>query len=450
MPQLEKLNAQRQLDSIKRLGIENPETRKRYRIEKIIEVLRTFTLQNVVRIVKKNENYLKALEFESSSFSISQAGVDSPATTSIDSGDILLENEIHQYKFLLQVSSNTILIFNSETKEFIASKPLPGVCTSAESSLGRGTKYKLVIDGKNYELEISILEFVNEVKTKALFIHSLGFENNLGYYTGSYEAGLIKIINGKLTIDRIIKSERLTFGLYDFHAQLFLLSKMYQINCYQVNWESEPEVSWTTLVPEMSMGMAVSRKEVGNFLFTGHKDGSVQFRDILTGKLIHTYMYDGDPVRNLSWVDGDIVAALEKGGLFRISMDGHLKWRSYLPLNATIMGLTYANNFLWVTNTAGIIFKVDPVNGRVQEQYKGLQQEASSPVAIFNNEWLIYDNPNQLTWQHMHDTSLTGKIEVGETKIRVITATDQGIIVGEDSGKLLFFKSPGIILKEIT
>ncbi|MHA2274834.1 MAG: hypothetical protein ACXAC2_03670, partial [Candidatus Kariarchaeaceae archaeon] len=98
----------------------------------------------------------------------------------------------------------------------------------------------------------------------------------------------------------------------------------------------------------------------------------------------------------------------------------------------------------------GIIFKVDPVNGRVQEQYKGLQQEASSPVAIFNNEWLIYDNPNQLTWQHMHDTSLTGKIEVGETKIRVITATDQGIIVGEDSGKLLFFKSPGIILKEIT
>jgi WD40 repeat protein len=390
MPQLEKLNAQRQLDSIKRLGIENPETRKRYRIEKIIEVLRTFTLQNVVRTVKKNENYVKALEFESSSFSVSQARDDSPATTSIDSGD------------------------------------------------------------KNYELEISILEFVNEVKTNALFIHSLGFENDLGYYTGSYEAGLIKIVNSQLTIDRIIKSERLTYGLYDFQAQLFLLSKMYQINCYQVNWESEPEVSWTTLVPEMSMGMVVSRKEVGNFMFTGHKDGSVQFRDLLTGKIIHTYTYDGDPIRNLSWVDGDIVAALEKGGLFRISKDGHLKWRSYLPLNVTIMGFTYANNFLWVTNTAGIIFKVDPVNGRVQEQYKGLQHETSSPVAIFNKEWLIYDNPNQLNWQHMHDTSLTGKIDVEETKIRAITTTDKGVIVGDDSGKLLFFKSPGIILKEKT
>jgi hypothetical protein len=50
----------------------------------------------------------------------------------------------------------------------------------------------------------------------------------------------------------------------------------------------------------------------------------------------------------------------------------------------------------------------------------------------------------------MHDTSLTGKIDVEETKIRAITTTDKGVIVGDDSGKLLFFKSPGIVLKEKT
>ena len=36
----------------------------------------------------------------------------------------------------------------------------------------------------------------------------------------------------------------------------------------------------------------------------------------------------------------------------------------------------------------------------------------------------------------------------GETKIRAITSTDNGIVIGEDSGKLMYFKSPGITLKE--
>ncbi len=104
LPNIEKLNVKRQMDSIKRMGIENPETRKRYRIEKIIEVFRTFTLQNVVRTVKKNENYVKALDFETSSFDISQRDGDSPVKTSADSDDVLFEKDISPHKMLLQVS----------------------------------------------------------------------------------------------------------------------------------------------------------------------------------------------------------------------------------------------------------------------------------------------------------------------------------------------------------
>ncbi|OLS21240.1 MAG: Outer membrane protein assembly factor BamB [Candidatus Heimdallarchaeota archaeon LC_3] len=449
LPKLEKLNVKRQMDSIKRLGIENPETRKRYRIEKIIEVFRTFTLQNVVRTVRKNENYVKALDFETSSFDISQREGDSPTKAFVDSDEVLFEKEISPYKMLLQVSSSNVLIFSLETKDLISSKALPGVCSSVEPDFGRGTKYKLIIDGRQYELEISLLEFVNEVRTKALFIHSLGFENGLGYYAGSYEAGLFKTSNGKLIHDKIIKSEKVTHGMYDFSAQLFLISKMYQVNCYQTNWDSDPELNWTTLVPEMTQGMAVSKKELGNFLFTGHKDGTVQFRELLTGKLIHTYPYDGDPIRYLAWVDGDIVAAFEKGGLFRISKDGYLRWRSYLSVNSSIVGLTYANSSLWITNTSGTIFKIDPVNGKIVEHYKGLHEDPSSAIAIYKGEWLIYDHMNHLAWQHLQDTSLSAKVDVGDTKIRAITVTDNGVVIGEDSGKLLFFKSPGIILKEL-
>ncbi|MFW9930618.1 MAG: hypothetical protein ACFFD1_14610 [Candidatus Thorarchaeota archaeon] len=448
-PHLEKLNIQRQLDSIKRIGIENPELRKRYRIAKIIEIERTFTLQNVLRTVKKGENYNKALEFETTSFSISTAVQNEEQTSYTDRKGLILEKEINAYKILLQISNTNILLFDASTRTIIANKQLPGTCTKAESESLRGFNYKLVIDNKNYDLNINLLEKSSEIKTGALFIHSLGFKNKLGFFAGSYEAGLFKIENGQIKIDKVIKTDKITQGFYDFDLNLFFIAKMYQVFCYDVTWDEEPKLKWTALVPEMSQGIVSSAKEVGELLFTGHKDGSIQQRDLLNGKLQTTFSYDGDPIKYLSWVGGDIVVSLEKGGLFRISTNGNIKWRSYLPpQNVMIMGITSIKDFLWVTTSTGIIYKIDSNNGRITEQYKDLHPEAFSSLAVLNDEWMIFDYPEQIRWQHVQDTSLKSFITLSDIKIRALTACNTGIIAGDDSGKMIHFKWPGLELIE--
>src|SRR3990172_2787310 len=299
----------------------------------------------------------------------------------------------------------------------------------------------MIIDEQPYECKVELLEKGTEATSQAVYIHSLGCNpSGIGYFAGTNEFGTFKVDKGQVEIDTTIKAERISYGVFDFERSLFFICKTDQVECW--NWPAgKPTLKWVMLVPTLSQGLAMSDRIGGNYFYTGHKDGSIQKREIDSGKLIHTYPLDGDPIRTMTWAKGNGIAVFEKGGLVRFGKDGDEHWRTFLPIGRSINGITFAVDAIWVTDADATIFKVNFDTGRVMDTYNGLEKPAAAASVVLSNEWLVYDSPGYIRWLQLKNPGFNSLLGFAEG-VRTFAPVRNGVLVGDDHGKIQFLRKP--------
>lgn len=443
---LDQRNMYRQLDSLKRSSFDHPDGGK-LKVNDFIEVQSTYTLKNIVRALKMGGDIQAIIDAEKQTKEDPISNVQNEELSTFKKiGDVLYSKELPLFRIDIQFLTRSIRVRDLLNKEVLVEKRLPSFCSAIEPIIGRGTRYNLIIDNKKYELTVDLLDIVHEVKTKALYILNVQLYDSKGYFVGLDEFGTFTIDDDRITLEKTVHAEKLTYGIYLPEEQLFFVTKMDQLECW--NWNGTPTMKWNIPVPSMTQGLAITTKIQGRTIFTGHKDGNIQKIDFENGKNIHSIALGHDPIRNIIWNTEGIVFH-EKGSILRIGLNGEEQWRTYLPSNKPIVGINDAQGFLWITLSDSTIYKVNYDTGKIEDTFTGSQNEAYSNTAIMTQNWLLYDYPSSIGWMELNNPNNRSNTFIGDTIIRTITTNNTHVVVGEDSGKLILLKRPRLILKEL-
>ena len=197
---LDQRNMYRQLDSLKRSNFDRPDGGK-FKATNFIEVHSTYTLKNIVRALKTGVDVQAILNAEKSPTEDLLPNVqDNDVVSYKRTGDILYSKELPIFRLTIQFLSHSIRVLDLTDQHILVEKKLPSFCTAIEPIVSRGTRYKLTIDNKSYELTIDLLDIVHGIKTKARYVSQVHLFGPSGYFVGLHEFGTFFIEDDKIIL----------------------------------------------------------------------------------------------------------------------------------------------------------------------------------------------------------------------------------------------------------
>ncbi len=168
--------------------------------------------------------------------------------------------------------------------------------------------------------------------------------------------------------------------------------------------------------PVISDGMVIAGFASGKLVALDLNSGDLLWEVAITtpsgrSELERMVDIDGDPLV----MDGVVYVASYNGDLAAVSQDtGVILWRRSLPTYAGV-----ATDFLnvYVVDTAGEVWAIDPQNGAALWKNKKLKYRRLSPPAVLGDYVLTGDFEGYVHWLSREDGRLLARVRVGDAPI---------------------------------
>jgi hypothetical protein len=364
----------------------------------------------------------------------------------ISSNNLIFENSIPDFNIHVKFYPEHVEVFDLHTNELLRKQMLGAqvfgkLLEGVEPYLDKKNAYKLISEGKElFYLKFDLLGEFFHLKTGAEYILNIGIFESEGFYAGLYEFGTFTFNHETIELKKKISTNKISYGVFDFTNKLFFVHRSsIGIECWNCT-NNDLALRWKNTHTDIFKGLTLDNAQ---YLITGNVNGEIHVFDRFTGQKITQYRFFEGKIRHLLWTD-QCVALFTKEKLIKFNLDGDIIWETNLPTDKLAQALTIIEDQIHVTYYEGIISIIDNNTGEIVKEYTNIKSEIFAPTSIMLGKWLVYTYPTTIRSFKLDDLNNISEYFLGDTVVRALHEITDGIIIGEDNGKIMLIKRPNI------
>lgn len=344
------------------------------------------------------------------------------------------------FDVIVSVYSHLIEVSDSNTKEMLTIHEIPDQEVEFAEKQSSDIVKLSMKDNSTVILQLDLFEQGFEVNTNSMTLKTIFYDLkiNKGYYFGSFEFGAFSInveeskhkikveepISFMHAISAAIDGHNIIIGFQSGNIQRYGITR-------ELQWESK------------TGGSVLSIIVWGNYVLSGHNDGTMQQWDKKSGSLINSWTITESGITSIVAIDEEFaVLGAEYGILVRMDLLRHeARWKITLDGGAiTSIYHSEKNNQLIVQSKKGMEYNIDYQAGTIISKRQNAHTLTSNSISLGN--WNVYGSNEKLILSKEGYEKITNTNE----SISAICEYSDGLILGSLTGKLSLWKRIGLKL----
>ncbi len=309
--------------------------------------------------------------------------------------------------------------------------------------------------GDKYQITIDLVQRSTTVLTKAGYILDFFMSTPThGYFFGLYQIGEFSLKeNEKIILNKTINFEYGAVGwvlndkiMYLSQRETSSLTESFNYYLVKIDWEFTPTILWRKSLHTTLTALFI----VNNTAFLGLKDGVLEIWDLKQEKVITSKILFSNGIAYIKQGLNIIYCLSHIGEIAGLSIEGDVIWQRRLG-DRVFYGLVENEKGIHLINEIGQYFCLDPTTGGIKrsQSWQGSFMRGIASNLIEIRGWLIGAGSYGIYSINLKENKKTFFGEFNDPLIRKLQHHPNGLISGDDDGRISFWKLGGIRVKKL-